>query len=166
MRVGDLKDLDTGTPWVDLKGSKSAAARRSLPIHSQALSIYLRRSEGKGMDDYLLHELPTPAEGSAMERGQKLTKEFGRLRERLGIGEKEDGDGNCSDERSHLIPGLWWPRRLAMRFSPWPLGSALVAKRLLSPCRSQLPCLEAARHRDIGDVRRPDLVRPLDRHAP
>jgi integrase len=97
MRVGDLKDLTGPLPWVDLKGSKTAAARRSLPIHSQALSIYLRRSEGKGPDDYLLHELPTPRDDSAMERGQRLTKEFGRVRDRLGIGEKEDGarQGNC-----------------------------------------------------------------------
>jgi integrase len=97
MRVGDLKDLDMSLPWVDLRGSKTAAARRSLPIHSRALSIYLRRAEGKGADDYLLHELPTPPEDSAMERGQRLTKEFGRVRDRLGIGEREDGarQGNC-----------------------------------------------------------------------
>jgi integrase len=91
MRVGDLQDLDTLTPWVDLKGSKTEAARRSLPIHSQAVSIYLRRAEGKGADDYVLDELRTPPEGSAMERGQPITKLYARLLARLGIGEKEEG---------------------------------------------------------------------------
>jgi integrase len=91
MRVGDLQDLNTPLPWVDLKGSKTEAARRSLPIHSAATSIYLRRAEGKGADDYLLDELRTPPEGSAMERGQPITKLYSRLLVRLGIGEKEDG---------------------------------------------------------------------------
>jgi integrase len=91
MRVGDLQDLDTPLPWVDLKGSKTEAARRSLPIHSQALATYLRRAEGKGVDDYVLDELKTPPEGSAMERGQPITKLYARLLARLGIGEKEEG---------------------------------------------------------------------------
>ena len=91
MRVGDLKGLDGPTPWVDLKGSKTEAARRPLPIHSEALSIYLRRAEGKADGDYLLDELRTPPDGSAMERGQPITKHFGRLLARLGVGEREDG---------------------------------------------------------------------------
>jgi hypothetical protein len=36
-------------------------------------------------------ELPTPADGSAMERGQPITKAFGRLRQRLGIDERVEG---------------------------------------------------------------------------
>jgi integrase len=91
MRVGDLQDLDTSLPWVDLKGSKTEAARRSLPLHSQALSIYRRRAEGKAPDAYLLDELRTPPEGSAMERGQPITKLYSRLLAHLKIGEKEDG---------------------------------------------------------------------------
>ena len=90
MRVGDLH-LAEGTPWVDLKGTKSDAARRPLPIHSRATSIYLRRAEGKDPDAYVLDELSTPREGSAMERGQPITKLYGRLLARLGIGEREDG---------------------------------------------------------------------------
>jgi hypothetical protein len=97
MRVGDLQDLDTALPWVDLKGSKTEAARRSLPLHSGATSIYLRRAtkdrdgRGKSAEDYLLDELRTPPEGSAMERGQPITKLYSRLLAKLGIGEKEDG---------------------------------------------------------------------------
>jgi integrase len=142
MRVGDLKDLDTPTPWVDLKGSKTEAARRSLPIHSQALSIYLRRAEGKPDDAYILHELPTPPEDSAMERGQRLTKEFGRVRDRLGIGEREDGarQGNCdlhglrrrfatkaeqSGHGENLIASLLGHQRPGMTFGRYSAGPLL-----------------------------------------
>ena len=91
LRIGDLKDLDGPLPYVALRGTKSAAARREVPIAKDALPIILRRSVGKAAGDYLLHELPTPPEGSAMEKGQKLTKAFGRLRKRLGIDEREPG---------------------------------------------------------------------------
>jgi integrase len=43
------------------------------------------------VDDYVLDELRTPPEGSAMERGQPITKLYARLLARLGIGEKEEG---------------------------------------------------------------------------
>jgi integrase len=90
MKVADLR-LDHPTPHIDLKGSKTAAARRLVPVHIDALSIFLRRAKGKATGDYLFHELPTPPEGSAMERGQPLTKAFGRLRLKLGIDPREPG---------------------------------------------------------------------------
>lgn len=90
MKVADLR-LDGPLPYIDLKGSKTAAARRLVPIHIDALPILIRRANGKAAGDYLLHELPTPPEGSAMERGQPLTKAFGRLRLKLGIDPREPG---------------------------------------------------------------------------
>ena len=124
MRVGDLKDLDSALPWLTSKGPRAGSARRSLPIHSGALSIYLRRAEGKGPEDYILHELPTPREDSAMERGQRLTKEFGRVRDRLGIGEREDGarQGNCD------LHGL--RRRFATKAEQSGHGENLIASLL------------------------------------
>jgi hypothetical protein len=47
--------------------------------------------KAKAAGDHILHELPTPPEGSARERGQPITKTFGRLRKRLGIDERETG---------------------------------------------------------------------------
>jgi len=91
LRVSDLKDLDRPLPFIALRGTKTQAARRDVPIHPQALQVILGRVEGKAAGDYLLHELPTPPEGSARERGQPLTKAFGRLRKRLGIDEREPG---------------------------------------------------------------------------
>jgi integrase len=90
MKVADLR-LDGPLPYIDLKGSKTAAARRLVPIHTDALPILIRRAKGKAGGDYLFHELPTPPEGSAMERGQPLTKAFGRLRLKLGIDPREPG---------------------------------------------------------------------------
>jgi integrase len=101
MKVADLR-LDHPTPHIDLKGSKTAAARRLVPCHSQALPIIRRRSEGKAATDYLFHELPTPLEGSASERGQPITRAFGRLRERLGIGERLEGQRQASKDLHSL----------------------------------------------------------------
>jgi integrase len=89
MVVGDIKLGPT--PLIQLRGTKTDAAARQVPIHASLLKILEARSVGKAKGDYLLHELPTPPEGSAMERGQPLTKAFGRLRDRLGLGAKELG---------------------------------------------------------------------------
>jgi integrase len=91
MKVGDLRDLTGAIPYVALRGTKTQAARREVPVHPDALSIILRRIEGKESEAFLLDELATPRADSAMERGQPLTKAFGRLRKRLGIDEREDG---------------------------------------------------------------------------
>ena len=89
--LGDLRDLTGPLPYVALKGTKTSAARQDVSIYPDALPIILRRTAGKARGAYLLDQLKTPPEGSAMERGQPLTKEFGRLRKRLGIDEREDG---------------------------------------------------------------------------
>lgn len=102
MRAADLKDLTGPIPYIDLKGSKTAAARRLVPIHSQALPIMRRRAAGKAGDQFVFEELPTPPEGSAMERGQAITKAFGRLRTRLGIRERAEGQRQSSKDLHSL----------------------------------------------------------------
>ncbi len=67
-----------------------------VPIHPGSLPIILRRIKGpdgsmKKADGYLFDELTTPREDSAMERGQPITKAFGRLRQKLGIDERIEG---------------------------------------------------------------------------
>jgi integrase len=91
VKVGDLRDLTNAIPYISLRGTKTAAARRDVPIHPESLSIVRRRVGGKDADAFLLDELPTPPADSAMERGQPLTKAFGRLRKRHGIDEREEG---------------------------------------------------------------------------
>jgi integrase len=90
MKVGHLRDLDGPVPYIDLRGTKTKAARRQVPIHPDALPIILRRAVGKGPDAYVLHELTTPPPDSTMDRRQPITKEFGRIK-RLGVDEREDG---------------------------------------------------------------------------
>ena len=58
MKVADLRDLAGPLPYIDLKGSKTAAARRLVPIHTDALPIFLRRVGGKAGDQYVFEELP------------------------------------------------------------------------------------------------------------
>jgi len=97
MKVGHLRDLEGPLPYIDLRGTKTKAARRQVPIHPDALPIILRRARGpdgasmKDPDAYVLHELTTPPPDSTMDRGQPITKEFGRIRKRLGVDEREDG---------------------------------------------------------------------------
>jgi integrase len=91
LRVGELRDLKGKLPYIGLQGTKTQAALRDVPIHPDALPIIVRRSEGKRADAYLFDELPTPSADSAMERGQPITKAFGRLRQRLGIDERIEG---------------------------------------------------------------------------
>jgi integrase len=102
MKVADLRDLAGSIPYVALQGTKTAAARRDVPIHPTALPIILRRVEGKAKDQFIFHELPTPSADSAMERGQPITKAFGRLRERLGIGERGEGQRQSSKDLHSL----------------------------------------------------------------
>jgi integrase len=102
MKVADLKDLAGPLPYVALRGTKTAAARRDVPIHKEALPIILRRADGKSADQFVFEELPTPPEGSAMERGQAITKAFGRLRQRLGIGERAEGQRQASKDLHSL----------------------------------------------------------------
>jgi integrase len=89
--VTDLRDLKGALPYVVLRGTKTASARRDVPIHPAILPIIPRRATEAGPTGYLVGELNTPPEGSAWGRGQPITKEFGRLRKRLGIDERETG---------------------------------------------------------------------------
>jgi integrase len=91
MKLRDLRGLTGPVPFIALRGTKTTAARREVPIHPDALPIIVRRIEGKGAEAFLLDELSTPRAESAMERGQPLTKAFGRLRKGLGIDEREEG---------------------------------------------------------------------------
>jgi integrase len=91
MKVADLRDLAGALPYVVLRGTKTASARRDVPIHPAILPIIHRRATAAGPEGYLVGELNTPPEGSAWGRGQPITKEFGRLRKRLGIDEREPG---------------------------------------------------------------------------
>ena len=86
LRVGDVKgDI------IDLKGTKTAAARRILPIHSDLAETLARRIRGKDAQAYLFDELPTPPPDSARERSQPVVKAFTRYRRTVGVDERAEG---------------------------------------------------------------------------
>lgn len=86
VRVGDIRgDL------IDLKGTKTAAARRIVPIHADLSATVARRCDGKASTAFLFDELPTPPPGSARERSSPLVKAFTRYRRAMGVDERAEG---------------------------------------------------------------------------
>jgi integrase len=82
IRVGDLK-LTEAIPYIDLKGSKTEAARRTIPIHPDLMELVRRRAKGKAPEAWLFDDLREVPEGSIVERSQPVSKAFTRLRRRL-----------------------------------------------------------------------------------
>jgi integrase len=83
-----VEDCLNGTLHVrEAKGGKE----RKVPTHPDLRDIIARRSNGKQPSDYLFEELKDPKPGSAMERGQKITKGFVTYRRRLGVDERRQG---------------------------------------------------------------------------
>jgi integrase len=54
LRVGDI-DLDKDA--ITIRGTKTARALRTIPLHHRLKSLLMARSEGKDSKDYILHEL-------------------------------------------------------------------------------------------------------------
>lgn len=90
--IARLKVADVSKTTLEVRRAKTAAGERTVPIHPDLLSIIRQRCEGKGPDDFLFDELPTPKEGSAVERSQKVSKAFTAYRRRLGVDEVPEGD--------------------------------------------------------------------------
>ena len=86
LKVGDIKgDL------IDLRGTKTAAARRVVPLHTGLTVTIGRRCEGKAAGAYLFDELPTPPADSPRERSQPVVKAFTRYRRAAGVDERAEG---------------------------------------------------------------------------
>jgi integrase len=82
IRVGDLR-LTEAIPYIDLKGSKTEAARRTIPIHPDLMDLIERRAAGKAAEAWLFDDLREVPEGSIVERSQPVSKAFTRLRRKL-----------------------------------------------------------------------------------
>jgi integrase len=82
IRVGDLR-LGEAIPYIDLKGSKIEAARRTIPIHPDLIDLIKRRAAGKAAEAWLVNDLREVPEGSIVERSQPVSKAFTRLRCKL-----------------------------------------------------------------------------------
>lgn len=71
--------------------AKTQAGIRNVPIHPDLRQLVARRTRRKASEAYLFHELTDPPPGSAMERGQGITKRFVAIRRRLGVDEQVAG---------------------------------------------------------------------------
>lgn len=74
--IARLKVEHCANGIMEITDAKTTAGMRSVPIHSDIAAIIKRRCEGKVSGAYLFDELTTPPKGSAMERGQPITKGF------------------------------------------------------------------------------------------
>lgn len=90
--IARLKVRDIVNDCFDIKKAKTASGERIVPIHPELSALVVRRSKGKKADEYLFDELPEPRAGSATERGQKITKAFGRYRKALQVDETVEGE--------------------------------------------------------------------------
>ena len=131
MRAGDIK-ASGPIPHIDLKGTKTAAARRLVPIHPDALPIILRRTKGKAARAYLFDELPTPAKDSAMERSQPISKAFTRLRRGIGgtLDQREEGARQANTDLHSLRRWFVMSAREALLkgaqgYSPWTIAEVV-----------------------------------------
>ncbi|MER2267418.1 tyrosine-type recombinase/integrase [Methylobacterium oxalidis] len=76
---------------IKVPGTKTAAAVRDVPLHSGLVPLIERRTSGKGLNDYLFHELPAQT-SDARGRGAPITQAFTRKRRALGIDDRADGE--------------------------------------------------------------------------
>lgn len=86
-----VADCDGGWFNVNSKAGdgKTLASTRRIPTHSGLAPLIAKRTKGKEPTDYLIHDLTEAKEGR--ERSMPASKAFGKLREKLGIGGKPDG---------------------------------------------------------------------------
>jgi integrase len=125
VRVGDIE-----SDLIDLKGTKTVAAQRIVPIHSGIREIIARRTKDKTPADYLFHELPMPAKDSAMERSQRVSKAFTNYRRRIGVDERAEG-ARQSNIDFHSFR-RWFAQKArdaclqaGAGFSPWTLAEVI-----------------------------------------
>lgn len=96
MRLDEICRLtvaDCSAGWFNVNSKagdgKTLASTRRIPIHSALAPLIAKRTHGRAADEYLIHDLTEPKEGR--ERSMPASKAYGKLREKLGVGGKPDG---------------------------------------------------------------------------
>lgn len=92
--VVDLRVKDCAGGEFRFDARKHEVDDRRVPIHPDLRSLVEARTLGRKPDDDLFPDIPRLAAGAdpRRERGQPLTKAFGRYREKMGVDEKRAGD--------------------------------------------------------------------------
>ncbi len=89
--IAQLRIRDCSLEAFSITQAKTAAGVRDVPIHADLRELVSRRIKDKAATEYLFHELSDPTAGSAIERGQGITKRFVTFRRRLGVDERVEG---------------------------------------------------------------------------
>lgn len=89
--IARMKIGDCAGGMFRVTDAKTQAGIRKVPIHPDLRQLVTRRTKRKAPDAYLFHELTDPPPGSAMERGQGITKRFVVIRRQLGVDERLPG---------------------------------------------------------------------------
>jgi integrase len=129
--IARLKVEDTKNGVFHVREAKTAAGEdRVVPIHSALQAIVAQRIEGKKPDEYLFHECPTPKPGSAIERSQKISKQFTMFRRRLGLDDRIEGARQARADFHSFR--RWFVRKAidalnegAMGYSPWTIAQVV-----------------------------------------
>lgn len=93
MRINEIAGLRVGDARGEVfrvEGTKSAAAKRDVPIHPDLRGLVSRRTAGKGPGDRIFHELRAPA-SRTKELSAKASEAFTRYRRELGIDARKPG---------------------------------------------------------------------------
>jgi integrase len=71
-----LRIRDCDADAFNIRAAKTRAGIRRVPIHPDLMDVVAKRTAGKPLDAFLIHELgPEPAKGSLRGRGAPLTCE-------------------------------------------------------------------------------------------
>ncbi len=93
MRISEIAALrvkHVSGQKVTVPGTKTANARRVIPIHPALASLMQRRTEGKDADDYLIEELPDQL-SDRRSRAAPVSQAFTRYRRNLGVDDRVSG---------------------------------------------------------------------------
>ena len=133
MRISEVCGLKVGHisgDTIDLRGTKTRAARRVVPVHAGLIATLARRCEGKEPGAFLFDELPTPPPDSPRERSQPIVKAFTRYRRGQGIDERAEG-ARQSNVDLHSFR-RWFVTKAAEAlnagaagFSPWTIAEVV-----------------------------------------
>lgn len=94
MRIAEACSLTAGQcaeGIFDVRGTKTKAARRKVPIHPDLQALVDRRREGKGPEEWLLEEAGEPDKFG--KRSPNMSAAFYRFRKRVEVDEKAPGKG-------------------------------------------------------------------------
>lgn len=134
--------------YFDITEAKTEAGVRQVPVHSALAEVLKRRTTDRKPTDSLWPELPEPKAGSAVEKSQKVVKEFVTYRRRIGVDDREEGQRQSrvtfhswrrtfvtkaeqADQRPHLISFVVGHERPGMTLGVYSGGPLLEQMRFV-----------------------------------